>query len=265
MKIEIKKTSNYDQFALNEINRPMHDLRALMASMAMHGFIPGCAIHVVRAKGGKLKIVAGHHRFAAAKQLGIPLWYIVDDVEISPIELEAIPGSGWTGNDIVGAKVQAGDPDYIALSTFMRDHKMNLAPASALVGGDSAHNTYKHKSAKAGTFKAGDMTLANKVARITDALLAKGVDFAVTTPFVGALSQIIMLPEVSVEAMAERVEKYSYVLRKRATRVDYLEEIENFYNYNARNKIPLKFLVASASKGRHGSGECRQLSLKKSA
>lgn len=243
MKIELKQTADYDLFVMNEINRPPHSLKELLASMVLHGFIPGCAIHVVRTKDGKLKIVQGHHRFLAAKQLGVPLWYIVDEHDLLPLVFEQFSGSSWVGKDAIGAEVQAGNSHYLQLKEFMEKHKMNLLPAANLLGGESAGSNNRVNKVKAGTFKVVDVSHANDVVRITDILRAKGADFATSTAFVCALSMAIRLPAIDLDTLAERAEKYAHVMRKRGTRVEYLEEIETLYNYNARQKLPLKFMT----------------------
>ena len=84
---KLKVTRDYDFFEMHNLNRPLHDDPLLLASMKKYGFMPSQPLQCVRNGGTKLKVIRGHHRLNYAKQLGLPVWYIVDDSNTDIFEL----------------------------------------------------------------------------------------------------------------------------------------------------------------------------------
>jgi len=88
----IYSTTDYAMFELNPIRRELHTDRKLLASMKKYGFLPPCFIHVYRAEKGsrKLRVVSGHHRLAYAQQLGLPVYFMIDDTCTDVLFLESM-------------------------------------------------------------------------------------------------------------------------------------------------------------------------------
>jgi len=78
--MKILSTSNYSLFSANPFQRKFKQPKvdSLKAKMAANGFTPSLAISVYRNKSGGLTINTGHHRLAAAKELGIPVLYVIE-------------------------------------------------------------------------------------------------------------------------------------------------------------------------------------------
>ena len=91
----LKVTKNYDLFELHPFNRDLHKDALLKTSMKENGFMPSSPIHCVRNGNGKLKIIRGHHRFANAKELGLPVWYVIDESNVDLFLLEGSSRSRW--------------------------------------------------------------------------------------------------------------------------------------------------------------------------
>lgn len=85
---ETIKTDDYSIFVEYEFNRDFYKLNGLRESMERYGFDDGCSLHCRRRDDGKLQIVQGHHRFAVAKELGLPVAAIISQNETPIEELE---------------------------------------------------------------------------------------------------------------------------------------------------------------------------------
>jgi len=251
MKPELKSTNNYNLFEMHENNRPLHDTKMLMASMQEHGFMPSGAIHCQRMPNGKLKVIRGHHRLDCAKRLKIPLWYIVDDTPCDIFGMEGLPGQNWSVMDFANAYSQAGNKNYEMVMWFKKKHGLPMDAAASLVGGEGANSHNKVKMIKAGTFKAGDLKHANAVASVTDLCRERGVEFATSSAFVGAVSKALRVPEFDVDSFKHKIVTFSANLRKRNTVNEYLDEIEALYNYGAKAKrMPVKFRALQVGRER---------------
>lgn len=253
-KPELRRTTNYSLFEMHENNRPLHDTKMLLASMQLHGFMPSGAIHCQRMPNGKLKVIRGHHRLDCAKRLKIPIWYIVDDTPCDIFGLEGLPGQNWSVLDFANGYAQAGNKNYELVLWFKKKHNMPMGAAASLVGGEGANSHNKVKAIKSGTFKAGDLKHANAVAAIIDLCRQKGVEFATSSAFIGAVSTALRVPEFDPEAFKHKVATFGANMRKRGCINEYLDEIEALYNYGAKAKrMPVKFRAMQVGRERQSN------------
>src|SRR5689334_8786665 len=92
---KIRTSDDYEMFEMHAVNRDLHRVRrpklyrAIRQSMIDEGFRTADAIRVCRIHGSKrLRIVGGHNRFDIAKELGLPIKYIIDDSAKTPHAVE---------------------------------------------------------------------------------------------------------------------------------------------------------------------------------
>lgn len=233
---QVMSTKNYDRFEMHRCNRPIHKNDPVEASMRRVGFMPSSPLQCIKNGNGKLKIVRGHHRFSIAKKLSIPVKYMVDDSNTDIFELEGSSTGAWNSPDFAFARAQAGDKDIQFMLTFKEEHGFTLGSAASLVYGQSAGSGNALRVIKTGRFKIGDMTHANKVAAITDVLRDEKIEFATSAGFVSAISSAVRIPELDYDILMHKARTRSYILSKRSTAKEYLQEIEELYNYAAKRK-----------------------------
>lgn len=248
---KLQNTKDYSIFQPHEFNRPLKEKPELLKSMTEHGFMPSSPLQCVHNGNGKLKVVRGHHRLHYAKQLGLPVWYVIDETVTDIFGLEGGTGQTWTPGEFAEARVNAGDKDCTFLMNFRKKHNLTLGAASSLVGGECAGSHNKARAIKDGSFRVGDMTHANQVVDITDHCREKGIAFATSTAFVSAISMVLHVPEFDAQAFKHRVSLYPSRMGKRGTVDEYLAEIEAAYNYAAKKPLPLAFRAREMSKERH--------------
>lgn len=96
---KLESTTDYSRFEIQGDHRDFHESRTLLASMQKHGFWPSSAIHCMRASNGKLTVIRGRRRLHYARELGLPVWYIVDDTNTTFVERECCR-EGWSRRDL---------------------------------------------------------------------------------------------------------------------------------------------------------------------
>ena len=253
----IPKTSDYSIFEMHPLNRPLRKNRnRLLASMRKYGFPPSCAIHVRHNGGKKLLVVRGHHRLEIAKELKLPVYYIIDDTPFDIFELEGDSALRWSLGDFLFARARAGDKECQKLLGFINAHGISVGAASALVGGfkargegDGGISQGASTAIKRGSFSASTLEFANKVASVTDFCREAEYPFATSSSFVVAVSKAIQVEGFDFERFMQKLATHGHKLKKRSTKMEYLEEIEMIYNAgHCKARLNVAFLANNLSK-----------------
>lgn len=245
----IRKTSDYSLFETHPHNRDISRTKVLEASMKKFGFDDGLPIRCVTNGNGKLKITHGHHRFHVARQLGLPIWYLVASNEIDLFESEASAHS-WSVRDYTVARARAGESPAQEVMEYHRKTGIPLGLCISLVGGQAASSGNKAKAMKAGNFQPGDQIHADTVARVVAHCKDCGVEFATSSLFVKAVSKCLFVEDFDVYMFLHKVSAHPQLMEPRRNLDDYLDLIEMVYNRQCRTKIPLAFLADQASRKR---------------
>lgn len=244
------QTSDYSLFESHESNRSLHVDKALFESMRRVGFMPSSPIHCATNKNKKLKVIRGHHRLSYAKQLGLPVYYVIDDSNTEIGDLETCQ-SKWSLEDFVVCHAHNGNPEYEHLLNFKTTHNLPMGAAASLVYGYTNMKCGQKllQDIKRGTFKRGDMIHANKVAGLVDYCLNHGISFATNSSFISALSGVVAVNEFDSDHFTRKISSDPIRLRKRSTHKEYLDEIEDFYNFGVRLplRVPLSLLAQQNS------------------
>ena len=128
---EVFKTTDYDRFTFDTTNRVISNanIKQKIESLSLYGFRKDSPIHVVKGENGKLKITEGQHRFLAAKELAIPIYYIfkTDSDVATDIRIMHAYSTPWTLPDYVGHFCAQGFPHYITLRDFCDEHQIPYA------------------------------------------------------------------------------------------------------------------------------------------
>jgi hypothetical protein len=253
----IPKTTDYSIFEMHPLNRPLRKNRdRLLASMKKYGFPPSCAIHVRHNGGKKLLVVRGHHRLEIAKELKLPVYYIIDDTPFDIFELEGDSALRWSLGDFLFARARAGDIECQKLISWIKKHDISVGAASALVGGYQARlgergaaNSSASSAIKRGSFTASTLDFANKVAIVTDYCREAGYPFATSSSFVVAISKAIQVENFDFERFMGKMANHGHKIKKRSTKEEYLEEIEMIYNAgHSKTRLNVAFLANELSR-----------------
>lgn len=241
----IEKTKRYELFTLGEIQRKMHDrhIQALKKSMKKYGFLESKPITVYE-DGVLLHIIDGHHRFSAAKELGIPVVYLV----VKKSEKDSLMDQGklmikWSFADFCKAWADAGKGNYIDLMAY-----------SSLIPIRIAANLLANNAANAGNVsgRIENGTFAIKSTAIIDRLLSLIADVGesnkvvTSRAFIASFAKCMQVKEFSADQLQRRIIANPMSLIKTANEAQMLDQLEEIYNFKSAKKIPLAHLVREA-------------------
>lgn len=246
---KLQTTANHDLFVQSEFNRDLRGLDALRKSMKKHGFIAAYPLHCIRGAGGKLVIKAGHHRYAVAKELGIPVFYVVSEDRATIPETE-MASHAWTLNDYVKSYARAGSEAHLAITAYAERTGIKFSQAASLLGGECANSSNMTDRVKSGTFQLKEGGHAEKVAEVVIGLREIGVSFATNASLVGAISCVCWLPEFDTKKFLHRSAVNLHLFVKQSTKTQFLDLIERVYNFQAKDRIALAFLAKESAKSR---------------
>lgn len=247
--IKIQWSTNYNRFVIVETNRPIRTkttkYRKLVKSMKAHGWIAALPAMVRMEKGGKLRIIAGQHRFSAARDLGLPICYVVVTKDYNIPEQEEC-FQQWTSDDFAASYAAKGKDAYVKLLAFAEKHSISSNRAAALLmaksfalGDSSGTATARLRGGQFSYTQDGE-DYANTVLRVCSHLPKK---MRKNRGAGAAIGRICMLPEVSVETMIQKIAANQALIVPKGTVEDYVHLFEDIYNRRNPQPLGIKVLV----------------------
>ena len=200
---------------------------------------------------GKMRIFDGHNRFLTARHLGIPVWFICypEGHGITPLQ-EGEGGVPWVMRDVAAAYAH-DHPDYAEVFSYCEVTGIPLNAAFSMFYGQSASSGNAGKFVKTGDFQIKDRDYPWKIAAVVRAA-AQYCGFAVTKPFVSAVSKCMFAEGFSHERLIERINKRPELLRKCGYERDYIALFEEIYNHSIKGDR--LYLVVETEKAMRARG-----------
>lgn len=257
MTIALQKTSDYSMFEMHEMNRLVNDSsgfvprKDLLASMKKEGFRPSAPISCSTDATGKLKIFDGHNRFATARFLGIPVYYMAypKSLAVSPLDY-SIGQKVWHFDDMAKANAQ-DNPDYAEVLQFHEMTGIAISPSFAMFNGEIASSRNMAKNVNSGKFRVKDRKTPWLVASIVERL-GKYCSFSLKRNVICAVSKAVHANGFDVSRMLERIDKAPEVLKQCRSLDEYLDLLEIIYNRNMKSeRYYLRVEVEKAMKKRN--------------
>lgn len=241
----VHTTENYDFFVPDKTNRPIdwNKVRKLAESIQRKNLLAYYPL-IVDVAG---KIRDGHHRYYAAKQLGVPLFYIVaHNMMIEDVAEAASLQNGWKLKDTMHHFCSRGFEEYIALKEFHRLYPW-LSLQSAVNLSYTGDRKDLHEEFRRGLYSANALDFAVIVANA--ALdFSPYISYYKETPFVSSIRNLIQNKNYVHERMLRKLKFRSSELRKCADTSSYIAMIEPIYNYkeSENDKVHLKKVMPGA-------------------
>lgn len=249
MKTTVKK---YSEFVHNHEQRPIiqRHVKAIMESMKLYGFLPSKPIQCYRRKDGKIVVVDGHHRLAAAMALNIDIEVVIEN-ENSQNTMAAVNllVKKWAFEDFVRLYASRGNKNYIKLLEY-DELGIPMGMAASMLINNSASSGNTGKAIADGTFKIKGTELIDKVV----SLLADfgGLSSVLRSrPFIAAISKCIMCPQFNLNTFKGRLVENPTMIKKTSNEDQMLSVIESIYNHRSRNPQPIKFFVETSARERN--------------
>lgn len=247
---KLSVTKNYRLFTRAAGNRPLDLARhkKLHLSMKRYGFLPcfplGCFYDSERG----LIVKDGQHRLAKAEELGLPVYYVVIDVDFDVAEVNDTP-KNWTIRDYAETHAASGIEVYREGLDFAEIHGLPVGTAFGLLAGTTTFNNVVEEY-KAGVFKVRDRAWADKVGSLYSRIVnicgdVKGASF------LGACMAVCRVDEFDPGRFVANALRCREKLVSYSTREAFLEMSEVIYNFGRTKLIPLKTLAAQAMRDRN--------------
>lgn len=187
----------------------------------------------------KYEIIDGQHRFQAIKELGLPLYFIVKDgYQLDFVHQYNINTQNWKSADYLESYCGLGNLQYLEFKKFITKHEINMQIAMYILTGDDSGNMVKMFNA--GLFKIKDIKEAED---IMDKLNKCAPYFAryKTRWFVYAIIRLLKKPQFEFEDFLNKLKTQPTALQVCNDVKQYVELIEEIYNYRRREKVNLRY------------------------
>jgi hypothetical protein len=240
-KYELKYTDDLSIFDVDPDNRDVDSkervkkLLCVKNNMRKNGFQPDKAISVKTGEYGRLIVRAGQGRLKCAKELGIGVYYIVnDDFNGCITEFEGTEAK-WTVNDYVGVYQRKGIPSYNDLWLWSKRNEIPLVASASLLGGECARSGNMRQPISNGTYKIKDRQYADRVANIVNNCRRIN-PVPVNISFIDAVSRCCRVPYFIESILIDRIDENPTMFFKCGSSEKAVDMISALYNYRTREK-----------------------------
>lgn len=245
-----EKTNNYAMFIANDEQRILDHghIKNIASSIQDHGFRSSKPLQCYR-KNGKLIVVDGHHRLEAAKLVGSPVFYEVEnkDAQETMADVNRLV-KRWNTMDYIRLYANRGIEDYQKILYYV-DFGIPAGMAASMMINNSAGSGNANTVIAMGAFKAKDTQHIEKVKSLIERF-ADANPAAKSRSFIAAISKCIFCEDFDINVFSKRMNENIGMLEKTSNEEQMLIQIESIYNFRSRNPIPLKFKVEAAAKER---------------
>lgn len=253
----IQQTKDYDKFVRSDANRVtnLKKHKKLEESMGKYGFLPYWPI-VVRENGnGTFYIEDGQHRHVFARQLELPVFYVVaqDDFNIAEVNNTQ---KVWHPVDYAEMYAAQGLKDYAGGLEFMHTYGLAVGAAFALLAGTTTFSNIDD-AFRRGEFKIKDREWANSVAGLYTQIVALSSDVK-NTRFLEACMAVCRVDRFDPRRMIQGAKRCRDKLANYTTRDAYLSLCEELYSFGRKQLVPLKIEAAMAMRERNAVTQAKK-------
>lgn len=140
--LTLASSSDYGAFKMLDFNRELNRgiIERIKLDMAEVGFLPIHHINVTK----DYEIIDGQHRFVAAKELGIPFYYMITDDTIDTAKVMIVSNTNkrsWTPDDYTHYYAKLNNPYYMGLLDFAKRHDIRTGVAMSFISGHAVNHT----------------------------------------------------------------------------------------------------------------------------
>lgn len=227
-------TRDYDRFKLLFANRNIDEnhVKALKKAFDESGNITKVQPILVNEN---FEIIDGQHRFQAAKELRLPVYYTrVPGLNIHDAQQMNLLHKLWTLSDFVNAYAQRGNQEYIKYQQLQKDYPQ--MSHSALL----ALSTYGNPRGMFKMLRTGEFVFEDE-SRTREQLdklaeLMEFVDFGRDKYFAYAVRRIIRHADYDHTRMVNKMRLFGNTMQRQASVESMLRALEDIYNYRMQEQ-----------------------------
>ncbi len=240
----MESTKNYEQFKLIKGNRErvVAHVNKLKKAIEDRNLLHINPIIV----DDEMRVVDGQHRLEAAKELGVPVYYLVlERASLRDVQVLNANNKKWGLADYLNSYCETGKADYIEVRDAAEKYDLPLGITIGLFSG-----TVKGRKISADeertlsvNFKNGDFIITHRdfaydtMEKLKNLSHYTGSNVWKKRYFLYAVLETVSA--IGFEKMIEMLEQYPHKIHLRATPKDYLREFEDIYQYVYKKRIRL--------------------------
>jgi len=238
---KIQQTEDYSSFKRIEGNRTINkaQVKKLYDSFNEH---PDIASAVPITVNDKMEIVDGQHRFAALKQLGLPIWfYQVDGLKLEDVQRINSSTKSWAPSDYARSFAELGNENYKIYLEFKNTYHLTHMVLLMILTSRMNNSGATTATFRKGKFVVGDLKLAHRLAKQLDDIkryYARGD----TRVFALAFKRIATNPQYNHGQMIDKFVLFKDKFLKDSPYVEeYMRQLEKIYNHHnaIENRVKL--------------------------
>lgn len=235
--MEIEITREYERFKKLEGNRPVSEshVRKLMNSMRQKDlFVPiQC--------NENMEVIDGQHRLEARKRLNLPVPYFVVKGDFGLVEVQKINAQQkkWNTDDYLQSNLQQGNREYEVYAWFRRKYGFAHTESLKMLCDDFVGKELG-QAFNLGLFRVKNLEGAKAKAEqlISIEHLYSGIR---RRGFVQAMFFLWKKKNFDFKTFARKLEMQPTAMKDCAKAAQYVDLIEEIYNYRASVKVSLKY------------------------
>lgn len=231
---EIASTMDYSLFHYDPRNRPISNshVERLKESIQRKNRLDRNPIDV----DDTGRILDGQHRYEAAKELGVPIYFRITEMDMTDVPHENRAQRSWKPDDFVNYFAESGNQDYRTLRRFMnRNDHLSLSFCAEILGASSRNGMLQ--AIRRGEFEVDDVDYAQMIAdRIKD-FYDLGYEFTNKKSFCRSIKRLSESDNYDHDRMIRKAHKLG--LNHQANTQDYLHQFERTYNHGKTDRVQL--------------------------
>lgn len=221
-------TEDYMTFTLLEGNRDIHkeNLGRIKISM-QEKYIPVPII-----VNEKHQIIDGQHRFTAARDLGLPIYYIViPGLKLKDVQTLNTNTQNWGNKEFLESFCKMGYDDYLIFREFKNETGFNYGSCLALLTNSVSRSGQHQRDFEKGLFKVtdykGGCIKANKIKELKE-FFEEGFN---SSSFITCMLKVFKNRKYNHKVFLRKLALQPKALKKQNGWKQYMQEVQEIYNY----------------------------------
>lgn len=251
---QIFVTKDYNQFSFMKGNRRVNESHIFQLKQSMSKKYLISPIQVNK----NLEIIDGQHRFSAARDLNLPVYYFINpDYSLEEVKILNTHMKNWIKNDYLDAYCDMGHQEYIKFREFMRKYpEFKMRSCEYLLNNSmkgkedstsvelrsetNPRGRYTRRYFQNGELKIEDYELscenANKIIQVKPFFHKFNHHV-----FVATMIGLFKKPYYDHDVFLSKLAMNPTMLQPCVNIIQYQYVIEDIYNFRSRNKVNLRY------------------------
>lgn len=230
---KVYETKDYDIFGKIEGNRSLKEghVERLIESIKDKNLLEVNPIIV----NMKMEVIDGQCRLAAAKQLNVPIFYMVaKTANLEDVRLLNINVKGWGMNDYLESYIAQKQADYFTLKKFHEEYAIPITICLVLLSGMKDRGEVR-LAFKQGEFKVTTLSHAKRIAeKLLDVREFADRGIWRSRDFIQAVIALDANPKINHEKLLKKFAKNELTIYRQGSTQDYLRRFGEVYGFKPK-------------------------------